>query len=195
MTIDHIGYFLFPEIKIFRIIGRLAFPLFLYLSHEAYLHTSNRRKYAERLFYLGVITQLVTMAFTKNNDSNAFITLAVCFMMVWMLDEKQYLWAVIIVLAGLAVNMQFGLYGVLLMAAFHFLKDDWGKICLCWLILNFVFCRFTRFSNSQYFSIVAAALLMMYNGQAGCRKYKYWFYVYYPLHVVILYFIKVLLHD
>ncbi|MCF0110995.1 MAG: hypothetical protein HUJ58_03775, partial [Erysipelotrichaceae bacterium] len=34
MTIDHIGYFLFPRYKILRIIGRIAFPLYAFLCAE-----------------------------------------------------------------------------------------------------------------------------------------------------------------
>ncbi|MCH2547522.1 MAG: conjugal transfer protein TraX [Alphaproteobacteria bacterium] len=31
MVIDHIGYYLFPEILWFRVVGRIAFPIFLFL--------------------------------------------------------------------------------------------------------------------------------------------------------------------
>lgn len=31
MIIDHIGYYLFPEYSVFRLIGRIAFPIFLFL--------------------------------------------------------------------------------------------------------------------------------------------------------------------
>lgn len=31
MIVDHLGYYLFPEVLEFRLIGRVAFPLFLFL--------------------------------------------------------------------------------------------------------------------------------------------------------------------
>lgn len=45
MTIDHIGYFLFPQIEAFRIIGRIAYPIFAYMIAEGCRYTRNKVKY------------------------------------------------------------------------------------------------------------------------------------------------------
>lgn len=42
MTIDHIGYFLFPQIEAFRIIGRIAYPIFAYMIAEGCRYTRNK---------------------------------------------------------------------------------------------------------------------------------------------------------
>ena len=52
MTIDHIGYFLFPQIEAFRIIGRIAYPIFAYMIAEGCRYTRNKVKYL--LSVLGV---------------------------------------------------------------------------------------------------------------------------------------------
>ena len=44
MLIDHIGIVLFPQIKIFRIIGRFAFPIFAYMLAEGCTNTKNKKK-------------------------------------------------------------------------------------------------------------------------------------------------------
>ena len=36
MTIDHIGYFLFPQMTVLRVIGRLAYPIFAYMIAEGW---------------------------------------------------------------------------------------------------------------------------------------------------------------
>ena len=41
MTIDHIGFMLFPRVKILRVIGRIAFPMFAFLIVEGYFYTKN----------------------------------------------------------------------------------------------------------------------------------------------------------
>ena len=62
MAIDHIGLFLMFNFAsnttqytvgtIFRIIGRLAFPLFVFFLSEGLKHTNNRKKYLCRLFII-----------------------------------------------------------------------------------------------------------------------------------------------
>lgn len=60
MTFDHIGYFL-EQYKnlavlsaIFRVLGRLAFPLFIFLLVEGVIHTKNTFKYFLRLSLLAL---------------------------------------------------------------------------------------------------------------------------------------------
>ncbi len=72
MLIDHIGvYFesmINPEVYIlFRIIGRIAMPLFVYSLVQGYIHTSSLKKYILRLGVLCIITQvLIYMLYILN---------------------------------------------------------------------------------------------------------------------------------
>ena len=50
MFIDHAGLILFPQYRIFRIIGRLAFPIYAYCIAEGFRYTRNRKKYFLRVF-------------------------------------------------------------------------------------------------------------------------------------------------
>ena len=59
MLIDHIGYLLFPNILIFRLIGRLAMPIFSFFIAEGCRHSSNRFRYFLRIFLLGLLCQTV----------------------------------------------------------------------------------------------------------------------------------------
>lgn len=59
MLVDHLGLLLFPEIRIFRYIGRLALPIFAFFLGEGCRHTRSRRRYFFSLFSLGVLCQLV----------------------------------------------------------------------------------------------------------------------------------------
>ena len=45
MLIDHIGLVFFPGIEIFRIIGRISFPIFAFMIAEGCEHTENKKKY------------------------------------------------------------------------------------------------------------------------------------------------------
>ena len=58
MLIDHVGYLYFPEEMIFRTIGRIAFPIFAYQVAIGFQKTSNRSRYALRLFVFALISQV-----------------------------------------------------------------------------------------------------------------------------------------
>lgn len=60
MTLDHIGYFLFPGVLFLRIIGRIAFPCFLYSTIEGTERTRDYKLYVLRLLLLAILSMPVT---------------------------------------------------------------------------------------------------------------------------------------
>jgi len=51
MILDHVGFLLFPNEIEFRIIGRVAFPLFAFvLIHNYLFFTRDKIKFIQRLF-------------------------------------------------------------------------------------------------------------------------------------------------
>lgn len=73
MFIDHVGYIFFPKAAIFRIIGRIAFPLFAYCLVVGFDYTRSVKKYALRLLAFSLISQPVyTLAFYEKNMTKLF---------------------------------------------------------------------------------------------------------------------------
>lgn len=70
MLVDHIGYMYFPNEILFRIIGRLAFPIFAYQIAIGYSKTSNLKKYVFRLSLFALITQLPYSFFSPDIKFN-----------------------------------------------------------------------------------------------------------------------------
>lgn len=69
MTLDHIGVYLCSSagvnnISILRIVGRIAAPLFLYVTVNSIAHTRSKLKYARRLYVAHVLIGLLTLFFT-----------------------------------------------------------------------------------------------------------------------------------
>ena len=58
MTIDHIGLVFFPGVAAFRIIGRLAFPIFAFLIAEGCSHTKNKLKRFLLMFAMGLVQRV-----------------------------------------------------------------------------------------------------------------------------------------
>ena len=46
----------------------------------------------------------------------------------------------------------------------------------------------------QWFSLLSLPLLALYNGSRGKWKLKWLFYVYYPLHLVVIWLLRFLLY-
>lgn len=72
MLVDHIGYMFYPNEMLFRIIGRLAFPIFAYQIAVGYSQTSNLKKYVFRLLLFAIITQLPYSFFNIDFKFNPF---------------------------------------------------------------------------------------------------------------------------
>ena len=61
-----------------------------------------------------------------------------------------------------------------------------GLVCLVLISL-------TAILSYEWVSIFSLLLLLLYNGERGSKKLKYFFYIFYPLHIAILYGILFLL--
>lgn len=64
MILDHIAEYLYPYIYpnvyyIFRSIGRMAMPLFVYLLIQGFFYTKNLKRYILRIFILAIVTQFI----------------------------------------------------------------------------------------------------------------------------------------
>lgn len=131
MLLDHIG--LVFDISILRIIGRLAFPLYLFLLYNGYKHTSNKLLYAVRLAVFAVISQVPFSLFTTGNvfslNGNVFVTLFISLILIWITDSmikhRVAKWASFIPTAVLYSAYHFG-----------FIVSDYGAKAV---LMSFVF--------------------------------------------------------
>lgn len=103
MTLDHIGVYLtqFPSYSstytvgyIFRIIGRIAFPLFAFMLVEGALHTKNWKRYLSRLLSLMVLVLVAQIVLDygfhyKINQGNIFIDLSLGLIMIVCFENKK----------------------------------------------------------------------------------------------------------
>ncbi|WJH35603.1 conjugal transfer protein TraX [Paenibacillus sp. CC-CFT747] len=89
MLIDHIGFLYFPESPGWRVIGRLAFPIYAYFIVRGYRHTSSVKAYMTRLLLLAAVSQLPYMLALKQTGINAIGTLYVCLLALYLLERKS----------------------------------------------------------------------------------------------------------
>ncbi|MGD0577176.1 MAG: TraX family protein, partial [Candidatus Staskawiczbacteria bacterium] len=208
MLADHIGLIFFPHIIIFRIIGRIAFPIFAFLIAEGYVHTKNLKKYFWRIFIFLIISEPIYLfAFRPFpfENLNIFATLLFGLAAIYLYDRiknKRYALAAVILVSILAsvFGADYGFFGVLLIFSFYLfnVKKDFNKLFLTQflLIIIYLFYLYIVYPQFgiplvlswfliQFVSLAALFLIRYYNGQRG-MPLKYFFYAFYPVHILIL---------
>lgn len=198
MVIDHIGLLFFPKLMIFRIIGRMSFPIFAYLIVEGFIYTSNIKKYITRVLAFGIISEipfniLVSGDILYKDKQNVFFTFTIGLLMLWLLKNNvvpMYTNFIVImgILLAVLLRTDYSLYGMALVYFFYMFRDS--KIKHIFFVLVSLLC-----GGVQRAASLAVVLLWFYNGKMGpefTRKnlIKYGFYIFYPLHMLILLGIK-----
>ena len=200
MFMDHYHYVVGGSL-ILNIIGRIAFPIFAFTLSEGYVHTRNLKKYLLRLFIFAAGMQIPSVIFGYKYPMNIFFTLFLGLLAIHILNfKKKYiknqilLWIIKIILTGLILiavqwlEMDYGAYGILLIMNFNIFRTSKFHISMNFLILNILnlfFPNVFKLTETQFFSIVSLIFIFMYNGKKG-RSMKYFFYLFYPVHFLIL---------
>ena len=164
MTIDHVGYMLQgygiqPVGDIFRIIGRLALPLFCFMIAEGAIHTKNFNRYALRLGIMASAVSLIIIGsneipFFKNaglsmrNEGVIFIDLLLGAVSVYLLRQKKWyikLLAILPLAYGIASFVALELeacwcYGEVLWLP-YFMRGQYGWYSVL-LIIGFYFAHY-----------------------------------------------------
>ncbi len=91
MLIDHIGYLW--NITAFRAVGRISFPIFLFLIYNGYQHTRSRSRYALRLGLFALLSQIpFSLCFRGrplDGNWNVFATLLLALLCIWAADRLK----------------------------------------------------------------------------------------------------------
>ena len=200
MTIDHVGAVLFPEFEVLRLIGRLSFPIFAYLLILGLENTRNARNYFTRLFIFALISQVpfyLAIGIEPLEHLNIFFTLSFGLMFVYFFKKNSIIAFVPIVLSIL-LNFDYSIYGIVMIGCMYILT---GNIKLGTILLVLLNGLFLVPWNSQFLSLLALPLIILHQNSllTTPKEFKkefkipiwrkYFFYVYYPLHLTILYII------
>ncbi len=208
MTIDHIGVMLFPRIRLLRIAGRLALPIFAFMIAEGCHYTRNRRKYFGTVFGLGTVCQAVYYFFDGSLYFSILITFSLSILIIYALQycRQQKTPASFLVFAGAVIlvywlnrrfTIDYGFWGCMLpvfAALPHKAKHDSHVTRILCLGIG-LFLLAENLGGIQFWSLLALPLLLCYNGTRGKANLKYFFYIFYPAHLVILEGIAMLIYS
>lgn len=210
MTIDHIGMILVPSSSVLsfamRFVGRLTAPIMCMFLAEGYFYTSNKRKYGARLLVFAVLSQ-VPYALAHGNsllkaDFNMIFTLFFCFLILLAnekVDNAALRAVVICLLAAATCFSDWGVIAPLWVLSFYAFRENKKKLTVAYLLI-FVPCMampavFSASAGQSLFReawqaglLLFVPLIYLYRGEEGKKTTlsKWFFYVYYPLHLLLL---------
>lgn len=191
MALDHTGAVLYPSQIWLRCLGRIAFPIFCFLIVEGFFHTHDVRRYMGRLGVFALISEIpYDLAFRgvplEYDHQNVFFTLLIGIGMMVLLERNRE-WpvkAVILLLAmwlAVLIRSDYNFRGVLLIFVFYIFHES------RWLAVTAGgFWNFLYQGVIQKYGVLSVLPLALYNGERG-RKMKYFFYIFYPAHLLLLY--------
>ena len=226
MLCDHVGLMFFPQISIFRIIGRLAFPIFAFMIAEGAHYTKRKARYFLMIFSLAALCQIVYFIFDHSLYMCVLVTFSLSILTLFALDHaKKTLFAdgtsatrkilsvalfmstvAVTYLLNLIFDIDYGFWGCMLpvFAGFFRLSEPTENRIL--RLLDTIPARALLMGVGliplslaigwvQPYSLLTLPILFLYSGKRGKRKMKYFFYIFYPLHLALLEGIYMLLYH
>jgi TraX protein len=193
MAIDHIGGILFTEVEVLRMIGRLAFPIFAFQLAQGYIHTSNFKKYMFRIWIFALISQVPYMLAFDTYKLNIMFTFIISLFLIDKIAKKEYSWIFPIMVVPFIVDIDYGLYGILLPLGFYLARNK--KIVAffltCLMVVVYALCMHQVIT---LYAILGIAIALYFPKQEiKLKMNRYFFYWFYPIHIAILFIIKMIL--
>ena len=206
MICDHLGYIIFDKVSFLNMIGRLAFPIYAFLLTEGYIHTKNLKRYLLRLFIFALISQIPFMLyinlFNNNFTLNIFFTLFLGLLSITIFNKSQnkilgFLCSIVIIVISQLIHCDYGWFGVSIILLFYLFKNNklYMNTSIMFLIFTFYLIKYFKQPNILYIYLLISTLfslifINLYSGKKG-KNIKYFLYLFYPLHLLILYFAKI----
>lgn len=195
---------------VMRAIGRLAFPIYIFLLTEGLQHTRDQRMYFVRMLFFAGVSEIpfdLAMNLSKQeifagkiiefHSQNVFWTLSLGLLVMIGMETIQNtnwrLWIKVIWNLGMTLAA---------MAAADLLHTDYGAIGVLAIVMMYLLRRKKMLAFSaavivllasswlEVFAFAACLPLAYYNGRRGWKG-KWLFYVFYPLHLLLLWLLCV----
>lgn len=178
--------------SVMQLIGGMAVPLFAFLLVEGFRHTSSYKKYLLSLLLFAVISEVpydmaMSQSYVDFSSQNAMFSLVICLLTVYFLRMVRevkggsgILFRIGIVFGAVVwaslFRTQYGLCLVLLAAVFELFHDRSAPKMLLGILISLMYVT----------GPLAFYGIWCYSGERKNRLPKYVYYVFYPLHLIVL---------
>lgn len=208
---------LYSMYSVMRLVGRIAFPLFAFLLFEGFMHTSNYKRYLLRVGICALLAEIpFNLVVTKAAPiyglavetspfhpqyQNTVFTLFLGLLMLYAMKKleatdispkasmKQWIGQMVCIMVACVLSVllrtDYSYIGILFIAALYLFRANkkWQIIFGCIIFLS-----------TNIASLLAFVPIGMYNGMIlRSKKFKYFFYIFYPAHLLVLYLISLVM--
>ena len=179
-------------LQLMQMFGRFAFPIFVFLLVEGFEKTKNRKKYGISLLVLALLSEIPfnlmngsTLLFPKQN---VMFTLLLGYLAMWSLEyfKNKPLISLALIIAMFFIS--------------RYMQADYRTAGFIFIIVMY------GLSKQRVIQTLACSMLLpmklmvflsllltcLYNGKRGFIKtpfLKYCFYAFYPVHMLVIYFL------
>ena len=180
-----------------RTIGRISFPIFAFLFVEGFLRSQNLFKYFIRLLLLAIVSEIPfdLMVFNKWYDfstQNVIWTYIVNFIILIFIKKIYDMYPIFqliltIIGGGICyiIKSDYAIEGTILIFIYYSFKLDRNLRTLFTGITTFIYTISKRYGAGA----ISAFFIHFYDGTKGPLELKKVHYIFYPLHMFILYLI------
>lgn len=214
MVVDHCTAFLFPlvpEAWLLRLIGRLTAPIMCFFIAEGFAHTSNLRRYLGRLLLAALVSH-VPFVLCHGGMSSFWNTSSVMWTLflglaalAFSANPRYPVWLkciVVLACCALAWRSDWSWYAILWILGFGLFRQDrkrafavFAAVGACYAVKGLAVP--SLFTISYFGVFLAIPLLLLHNGTHGMRSraLQYGFYWFYPAHLLVIWWISLLLQT
>ena len=210
---------LYSTYTVMRLVGRIAFPLFAFLLFEGFMHTSDYKRYLLRVGLCALVAEIPFNLIVSNasalygwNDvtvsvffpryQNTVFTLFLGLLMLYGMKRveatdaitpktafKQWFGQLLCILLACVIavfaRLDYSYIGILFLAVLYFFRTNKKMQILFGCIV---------FLSTNIAALLAFVPIAMYNGHIiRSKKFKYFFYIFYPAHLLVLYLISMVM--
>lgn len=216
MVVDHVGAMFFPERILLRCIGRLSMPIFAYFIAEGCRYTRSAWGYLGKLFACLAVCQVGNYVGTGSLEVCIIGTFLLGAILLFALQnakkaifsqdlEKSIFWVAAFAVGLLATyyvnqvaDINYGFWACILpiFAGLSYLPENapqhlkkWDNKWTSLLLFTVgvaILAWMDDYTEVQIYSLLAIPVLALYSGKRGKWKIKYFFYLFYPIHLALL---------
>ena len=218
MVIDHVGLTFFPSEDIFRILGRLSFPIFAFLIAEGNRYSRHKLRRFLIIFAIGLGFLVFYYFYGGQFYGNIFLTFSISIFLNFLFDFAKKLvlesfkpykliFAILIISSSLCVlyilydsfHFEYKFSGMILPVLINLFdfknikahekikKLDCHLVRMVCLLIGLIYLSFDgNLGAIQFYCLLSFPLIFLYNGKSGTKKFKYAFYIFYPLHIIVI---------